>query len=323
MPASKAFQGGGNRWLTNLSVANIPEDEYFAHVLLPQVPVPAEEFEYLLYDDNAFVGVETAEGSEFGRRQKGDNYDTVDWSTTDAVGNCYERGIETPIDKRDQREGKVKGMDVMSDAADLGRIWVLTQRERAAAALLFNVTTFAGKTSALTSTTQWDASTSNPLTQRNLAMRTIRRSAAMGKPGRIVGLHVGAEVHDALMDNGKIIERIKYTQKVDVIGHPEIASYFGVARYTVGTAIYNTVKDDNAGTLTGADIWGKYALFYVTAGRPGKKSPSLGYSFETESFMQENYYSAEKRSDVVRSREVEIPLIVNNDAGYLFSEVVS
>lgn len=324
MPASSS-QNTGNRTLTNMSIGFMSGDNMVGDRILPVLPTgTGETFKYFEYDQGAFTGRHAmGAGDNAGLRMKGDTYERRDFGGSETSGLCQEYGYEAIVDKRDQTESKLVGYDALQDAMIQARVDWMLDRERRAAALLFNATTFSGVTAALSGSYQWDNVDSNPITQALTAKKSIRRSAAWAFPGRIFGLLVGAEVDDALRDNDALVERIKYTQKIDMISDANIAAYFGVQEYVVGEGVYNSAADDGAGAHTGADIWGKFALFYVRPSSPGRRIPALGYCHTAEKYMQEQYYSPDRRSDVVRARDVSIYKLGTKYAGYLWSDAIS
>jgi len=325
MPGRSGYAGGGNRWLTNMSVAQVPETGYIAHKVLPMVEVPDEDFEYLEFDANSFYTPEGAEGTDTGITAPGASTPIVDWSTTDRTGLCVERKFKSGAPRRSQRSAKVKGYDAMMVAAKAARMAVLQYRERTAAAALFNGTTFASYTAALTSTDRWDDAASNPFSQRTTAMRSIRTAAAFNFPGSSLNLLVGVEVDDAIRDNDTLVERIKYTANLGPDGSvttADIAAYFQVDNYIVGAASYNSARNAFAGTHTGAAIWGKSALFFIGTSAPARESAALGYTFYSQKFTMDNWYDQDRDQDWARAREIEVPKIVNARAGYYFTTVV-
>ena len=323
---TKAQYGVPAPYLTNYSLAMVPNEMFVAPSVLPWAPVPDESFRYTDFDDGAFVPSGAAAGEQSGLRNLGSTYQQVTFGFGNGSGLCKEYGFEATMDKREPRMGRAAGVDVQQANSILVRQQFMTAWEIRAATLLFNTTTFASQYEALGTTgARWDNALSDPADQAIKAKRLTRRAASANQGGAKWCCLVGEEVHDALKTNPAIISRIVNTSKV-VAGNvtdAEIQAYLDVDEYYHAGAIYNSVGDTGAGSLTGADVWGKYALFFWKSPTPGRMLPSLGYTFGTEQYMVEQYTDDTRRSDVIRGRGVQLEKVVNVGAAYLYSTVIS
>jgi len=124
-----------------------------------------------------------------------------------------------------------------------------------------------------TATNKWGNAVSNPFTQFDVGIRTIRK--AKGKrPNRMV---VGSDVIDALKQHPLFRERVNVNTKVfseeDII--EIIRGYTKIKTILVGETSY--VDSAPGQTVTKADVWGNIMTMYWVPELPSIMTPSFGY----------------------------------------------
>ena len=154
-----------------------------------------------------------------------------------------------------------------------GRGIVDLQIEAAAATLAQNTASYAtGNTLALTGNARWNHSSSRPSRAVQTAREKIRTGIGM-EPNIMV---VGPAVHDALINNADVIDRVKNVMAANArdIDEALLARYFSVDKYVVGRC-----RKGAPGAFTA--LWGKVAILAYANVTPlaAMGSPSWGYTY--------------------------------------------
>jgi hypothetical protein len=123
---------------------------------------------------------------------------------------------------------------------------------------------------------QWNDGSSDP--QKDILNIQSAVHALIGRYGNV--MVVGADVHTNVVTNAVVRDAIKHTDKTftGTITHAQLASFFGVEKYTVARGIHNTGVEGatvSMGYLVNEkDLW----LGYVNP-NPGKRKMSATYTF--------------------------------------------
>lgn len=119
----------------------------------------------------------------------------------------------------------------------------------------------------------WDEDDSHPVTDIRSA-KTLVKLLTGRTPNTLV---VSEKVHNALAEHADVTDKYKYTQKA-IITPQLLAGVFEVDKYLIASAVYETADEGLDSSL--AFICGQYdALLVYAAPRPGKRTPSGGYTF--------------------------------------------
>lgn len=180
-----------------------------------------------------------------------------------------------------------------------------------------------GATAGANTFVQWDRAGSDPIGD----IMTQHIGMARGTGFRPNTLVVGPAVHQALLNNASIIERIKYSQRA-IVTEDLLATLFGVDRYIVTWTVQNT------GPMGGADNFSfmnnKTALLVYAAPNPGLMQPSGGYIFSWTGFLGAGAFGTRIRRfrmEAIESDRVEGEMafdmkVVSADVGVFFSGAV-
>ena len=177
---------------------------------------------------------------------------------------------------------------------------------------------FTDRTTALAGDSRWDSDNSRPAKTVREVYSTIRQGIGMD-PNTLL---VGKEVHDALINNADVVDRIKHTQPAigDAIDEASLARYFRVGQYVVGSAMKGTPGNFE-------DIWGKIALLCYSDVTPlaSMGSPSFGYTYRLSGYpmAEPTYYNKRNRSWMYPVVTEDTPVIAGVEAGYLWTAVVA
>lgn len=233
---------------------------------------------------------------------------------------CLEYSMSTDITDRERDLASIVD-DPDADATDFCSDQVNLKMEKLVAASVFTAGNYAsGNTATLSGTDQWSDGTSDPIGKIRDAKETV--SAKIGfEPNTLV---IGMAVWRQLQDHPDIVERFFHTQ-TGIIKPNMVSDLFEVDRLLVGASIEAT-SAEGVSTVTTARIWGKQAaLLYLPTGAQ-LKNPAFGYTFvhQDTDFITETWRNGNgATSDAVRTRIASVPVVLANQAGYLYSDVVA
>ena len=247
---------------------------------------------------------------------------TTDVSQSDLF-DLKEYGIEAPVDDIDREFAGSDALDLRQAATEIAFNKAMIERERDFADLLFNTTTFAGYTAALTGTDRWDNAASDPLSQVDTAVESIRQNT--GVPRSEISMLLGAKVWEACRKNTALTDFYKnVVAGSKILDEATVASALGIKEIIVGRAVANTAKEGAAASMS--DIWTKFALVYHKVDNPRPLTPhGVGacFSMAGRQAGRVERYREEPRQEIILVSYLEDRIVTNAKAGYLFSTVVS
>lgn len=295
--------------LTNLSV-KYKNNELIAEKVLPTVPVSKDSDLYYEYGKENFDLVDDSRNPRDTAAEITRSYSTNPYL-------CSRHALRDFVDN-DEAQNADTVLDPRGDATENVTDRLLLIKENAAASLLFNTTTFAGHTGALSGTTQWSYASSDPLKAIEDQRLIIQRNTGIS-PNKLI---VGAEVFSALKRHASILDAIKYTQ-TGVLTAQLLAQLLDLEEVIIGKAAKNTAAKDVSKTFTPGFVWGKMALLGYVTPRPSLKSLSLGYTFESMSRRVKTYLESGKEGEWIEVEEKRDQRIIAAPAGYLWSAAVA
>lgn len=128
----------------------------------------------------------------------------------------------------------------------------------------------------------WNDYTQSHPFQNVRAWSTVVKKLTGRRPNKLV---VGPEVNDALMEHPDILDKIKHTQ-TGIATEELLAAAFGVKKYLVADAVYNSAAEKATESATMAHIAGKHALLSYVPDSPSIDEPSAAYNFTWTQFDQ-------------------------------------
>ncbi len=285
--------------------------EMVANFLFPTVPVGLRGGNVISFGKEGFMLYSAA-------RAPGENTKRVKFGYAGAPYALQDYSLEGLVPVEVEQEAmNGPGIDMGSRAVSEVSAIMALRLEKASADIARTPGNYAASNrDDLSGTDQWSHSGSDPVADIEAAKEAIR--AATGKrPNTLV---IGAAVMAALRQNGKIIDRIKYTGR-DVPTVDLLASLFGVQRVVVGDAIYST----DAGQFV--DVWGKDAVLAYTeiGGLQSAGLPSYGYTYQLNGYPQveEAYFDRNAKSWIYPVTRVEAPVLAAAGAGFLIQNAVA
>lgn len=236
---------------------------FIARQIFPEVPVSNDTFYYPVFDDaHVYRRTPTRYGHDA-------SVNTLDFKVTKEVGKVEDRGLGANIDQKEVKQAgaiinaktykveellKAMALDLEIEIATMLRdTSVITQNET------------------LVGAAQWTDSSSDPQKYVIEKAATLRLAPNVMVPSKTV--------HDKLCVHPKVREAVKFTDAaydLDALS-AKMARYFGVKRYLVGEAFYDTSKEGQSQSLS--YIWGDDVLLAHVAENvtPMMNEPSLGY----------------------------------------------
>lgn len=247
-----------------------------------------------------------------------DNYDTA------------EHGLEAVLDDRtvarydDLIDAEVFEGEVIENA-------LLMAYERAVAAAVFNATTFAARTSAITN--EWDdTANATPVTDVNTAINNVRTGCGV-KPNAVI-------LNDFVFRNAirctQVIDNLKYQGFQDArageISRQALAISLNVEEVIVAEGLYNTVEAPLAPVL--ADIWSNEYIMVARVARtrnPMERCVGRTVMWDREGAMDgdrmgviaETYYEDQRRGGVLRRRTDWGLKMLHLECAWLFSNATT
>ena len=247
---------------------------------------------------------------------------TTDVSQSDLF-DLKEYGIEAPVDDIDREFAGSDALDLRQAATEIAFNKAMIERERDFASLLFNTGTFSGFTAALTGSDRWDNSASDPLSQVDTAVESIRQNT--GVPRSEISMLLGAKVWEACRKNTALTDFYKnVVAGAKILDEATVASALGIKEIIVGRAVANSAAEGASASM--ADIWGKFALVYHKVDNPRPLTPhGVGacFSMAGRQAGRVERYREEPRQEIILVSYLEDRIVTNAKAGYLFSTVVS
>jgi len=205
------------------------------------------------------------------------------------------------------------------------RLWI--QKEKKAADMLFNTSTFAGSTEALGSGTQFDdPSNTSIFEQIGDAAQTVKNKS--GK--RANTIIMGSAIWAKLRNRQEFLARLKTTAdaKFTTQAFQNLLNYDNLAinQVLVGDEQYNAAKEGQVDNFV--DLWGNYFLVcYIEPGQNSTANVSLAKNFTRggQETVQMRVFKKdpEETGNWYRANTAYDLRVIMSAAGYLFSNVIS
>lgn len=283
--------------LTNLSLG-YRNAAYFWDQIAPIIEVPEATGTFFEFTRDYWFrrqanGAARAPGNPYARIEYGvatQTYNTQEYGWEHAVDDVLKARSQTPEDLEDI------GTQLLTQIMQIE-----LEMQVAAAAFITGVW---GTTTTLAGTNQWsDFDGSDPLTDADVAKRTIRRNT--GEEPDV--LFIGALSWEMLKEHPLLLDKYKHTQ-TGILTEALVAAALGVGSIVVGKSVQNTAAEQAPGTAayTGADIWTDNALFLKRTTSPSLMVPNGAYTFIWNERGNVPWAIERYRLDPIRSNIVRI-----------------
>lgn len=261
------------------------------------------------------------------RRAPRSGYSRSDWEFTSDSFQTYEDGAEEVID---QNEAAIYGSAFQFEkiSAERARLAVLLGQEKRIADLLFNATTFSGKTAAVTN--EWDDyANATPITDVETAARAVWTQSGLWPNALIINRHVFRNLRMC----AQVISRMESggagtSAMATDVGVEQLKRIFDLDYILVGDGVRNTAAKGATATL--GKIWSdEYALVARIATSNDLAEPVLGRTFHwggdgsVLGGVTEEYTEPQTRSNIIRVRQQVGEKLMYVEAGYLLSNITT
>lgn len=298
--------------LTNYSKKYTNENSYFiAPRLFPRVRVSKQSDKYFIY------GTENLNLSDC-VTAAGSNYPRFSWTMSNTSYYCEKLGGEHAIPDED-RDSADPAINLEQDSVEFLSEKIDMNIENRMAALVTSTSNITQYTT-LTAATQWSnytSDTSDPESAIKTAKTTI-----FAATGRVANTIVFSEsIAETLAHHPTLVDLRKYTD-------PNLLSDSGLPKKIFGlnilvaAGVYNSAKLGQTASLS--EIWGDNALIAYVNPNPGRKSLTLGVTFEYGGRQVFKYREDKVESDIVRVKEGGVDeVLIAAACGYLITDVLA
>lgn len=283
--------------------------------ILPAFPVQEKSADYPVIPNEAILKLQDV------ARKEGGHYNRSDWEFETKTYACEERGWEEVVFDDEWRDLR-RLFDLEMAAAERANNVIMRKQEYDIATLLFNATTFSGRTGAVT--TEWSTA----------ASATPRKDILTAQQESLVYLDSGAcslKVFQNLVNTDEVKDALKYTNPIEMGGleaqRRMVAQYLGLDNLFVSNTKKDTAKKGQS--TSGADIWDdEYFLVFKRASSVSMREPALGRTFlwvpDSPSILTvDQYYEDQSRGNVYRVRHQADEVVQFTGAGYLLSNITA
>jgi len=299
--------------LQDFSVAYLQEQtDFIAMDMFTQRPVSVSSGKYYTYTQKYWLT------DEMQHRAAGNPYPESGWELSTDTYLCERFAIQKAI-ADEEREDAGPGINLDQDAAEWLTTKNLIRMERSVSADFMVTGVW---TTDNTTATDWDASGGVPITNVQVAARTVQQ--ATGKRPNAIAM--GKIVHDGLLTNPQITALLQYSQRAlprDV--QAILAAALDLEYVSVSKASYDANAEGLAASVT--PIMDDDALVYVkTASASGLKTATSGILFYWPGGGGLGTFTRVRDE----TRDTELARVkcawdykkVSADLGYFFSDIV-
>ena len=261
------------------------------------------------------------------KRAPGSGYNRGNWTFEPATYTCLENGAEEPVD---DREAKMYADYFDAEQISSLRAYsaVLRNAEQRVADAVFNATTFASYTTAVTN--EWDDTTNaTPLTDVEAAVQNIYDASGLW-PNALV---INRKVFRNLRNCDQVKDRIAASgagspNAAGLVTEQMLADVFDLKHIIVAGASKNSALEGQ--TASPAQIWsGEYAMVCKVAEGADFREPCVGRTFHWSADGSsiggtvEQYRDEAVRSDIYRVRHDVDEIVLYAAAGHLLSNITT
>lgn len=169
-------------------------------------------------------------------------------------------------------------------------------------------------------TVKWDDASADPIADITAAIQA-QTGKAVKMPNTI---SFGVNVWLALVNNAKMIERFKYSERGILTQDMFLAALapLGITNVFIGKAVVNSAKEGQTDVL--ANVWGDNAVLSYVAPNPGLRTTSGGYTLRLKNGKYvDKWDDRDPKGTWVRNNDYYDQMIFNKDTFYLLSNVLT
>lgn len=307
-----------DRPLTNMSLAIMQDPAGFvADQAFPLLPVSKQSDLYRIYPRGAF------NRNQMKKRAPGAETQGIGYEMSTSPYYCDVWGLHHDIDEQTEANADID-VDLDFEATTLLSMQALINREVNWATNYFTQSVWANDT---TPSTLWSASGSTPLEDIEARSLVFRERTGL-RPNLAI---MGPEVWSILKNHPDLVDRMNRGQTSGPAQAllQNFAELIEIPRILVGSSIVNTAAEGAADAHS--FVFGKHLLLLHVAERPGRYTPSAGYTFGWNGLLGTNAVGTRvsRFEDMkTRSRRIEIEsayaqTLISAELGELLDDVVA
>lgn len=311
-----------DKMLTNISIG-YQNEALIADKVFRPLPVAKQSDRYYVYGMERFRTHDDL-------RAPGTEANEINWTLSMDTYFTEGHALRTTI--ADEEKANNDGdFDLESEGTELITEGILMNKEVDAANKVMNPANYHADLKltlgAVGAPAKWsDYPNSDPVLDIEKAKEAIHKKSGV-RPNTII---MSEQVLNVLKFHPKLIEVIKYVQR-GVVTMDLIKSLFGVDNILIGSALKSEVSNPGQ-VLPGQRedlqyIWGNSVVLAYITPRPGRKSVSLGYSFEWTALGQgasqvRKWYEVGRKATVIEAEKFYNQKFISDVAGFLFADAV-
>jgi len=291
--------------LSQISVA-YRNGVYIAEQVFPRVGVTKKSDYYFVFDKGAWFRDEVAV------RAPGTRAARVDYTISTASYVCVTYAIAKAIPD-EVRENADQPLRPDVEATEFVTDALLRAQEIRVANVITGSTNWAY---AACPAYYWSNDSSCPLDEIEAAI-----DAVISRIGRAPNVAVMSwDVWRRLKNHPDCMDRIKYTRASGRVEPEDLASWFGLEKVLIGTALKDTSKEGVTSSLS--YIWGDDFWVGYVPPNPALMTPAAGYILEWQARKVMRFREEQERQDVIEASHCVDEVVTASDAGALIVDVV-
>ena len=291
-----------------------------ADAIFPLFPVTEKSADYPVIPNEAMLKI-----PDLRRSPKG-GYNRDDFEFETDTYSCKEYGKESPVDDV-ERKLYSRYFDAEEVATLRATNMLLRAREKRVSSQVFNATTFASYTGAVS--TEWDTSaTCTPRADVQDAIVSIRNATGAMANTAIMAWSVFQNV----LISADFKSHVQYTTPVLTlpldVQKRLVAQYMNIDNILVGNSVYDSANEGQSQSIS--DIWDDEYCMVAQLATNGRdlREPCLGRTFlwtedSPDILVTEQYREEATRGDIYRVRHHLDEEFVFLGAGYLLSNITT
>ncbi|WP_426455304.1 hypothetical protein ACP26L_36405 (plasmid) [Paenibacillus sp. S-38] len=305
--------------LTNISIG-YKNESYIADQIFKPVGVAKQSDKYYVYGMESFR-------LHNDLRSPGTEANEIDWTFSNDQYFTEGHALRTAIpDEVELNADEVFNLE--ADGTSLIMDGILQNKEYDAANTLLNPANYAPElqlTLGTNGTLKWSDPNSDPRLDIVKAKSAMHKKAGI-RPNTLI---ISESVLNVLLMHPKLAAMVQYVQ-TPVLSIEQLKTLLGVQNILVGSAMFST---SNLGQVQPGSIeplgyiWGNSAVLAYIAPTAGKKTVSIGYSFNWSKAGQgtvqtRKWYEVGRKATVIETEYFYAHKMISQVAGFLFADAV-
>lgn len=307
--------------LTNISIGYANE-QYIASSIFKSVKVDKQSDRYYVFGMDKFR-------THNDLRAPGTDANEINWNFSDDTYYTEGHALRHSIADEEILNAD-EGFNLEAEGAELVQEGILLNKEVDAASKVLDPNNYDASlklTMGAGGTKKWSDPDSDPRLDIAKAKQAMHLKAGI-RPNTLI---ISEAVLNVLLMHPKLAAMVQYVQ-TPVLAMEQLKLLLGVPNILVGSAMKSTVTNPGQVAANGVDplnyIWGNSAVLAYIAPTAGRKTISLGYTFEWNqgglgAIQTRKFYETSRKATVVESEYWYAHKIISPYSGFLFADAVA